>query len=237
MADRVDPMLLMIADISGYTKYLVRNANELAHAQLMLTSLLEAVLHRAKLPLQIAKIEGDAVFMYALAGDPTRWSRDRLVIRSRLAEFQRLFGERVQLLQAHNSCQCGACQNLSSLTIKFIVHFGQALQHRVGRYRELAGPDVILLHRLLKNSVPERSYVLATAAADRELELSQLAPLQPLTENVEEFGEVALVWTPELPRTVEPAPTGLRGWLAAKMALMWAMLRAGRRTFRALPVE
>ncbi len=237
MPDKVTPMLLLMADISGYTQYLVRNANELAHAQLMLTSLLEAVLQRAKLPLQVSKIEGDAVFMYALAGDAAQWSVDRLVIRSRLAEFQRLFRQRLQLLQDHHTCQCGACRHLSSLTIKFIVHFGQALQHRVGRHRELAGPDVILVHRLLKNSVPVRSYVLATAAADRELQLSQLAPVRAITEAIDEFGDVALVWLPELPHSPEPPARGLRGWIAAKLAAAWAMFLVPRRVFRALPFE
>jgi len=43
-----------------------------------------------------------------------------------------------------------------------IAHAGKALLHEVGGLHELAGVDVILLHRLLRNSVPGSEYLMLT---------------------------------------------------------------------------
>jgi len=43
-------VLLVIADISGYTRFMVATATELRHGQAIVTALLEAVLERAELP-------------------------------------------------------------------------------------------------------------------------------------------------------------------------------------------
>jgi len=37
MSDEVRPVLLIIADISGYTRFMTANAKTLAHAQLIIT--------------------------------------------------------------------------------------------------------------------------------------------------------------------------------------------------------
>jgi uncharacterized protein YndB with AHSA1/START domain len=61
--------------------------------------------------------------------------------------------------------------------------------------RELTGPDVILLHRLLKNQVPEQtgiaSYALFTSAAVEALDLAELKQdTKPYTADVDEFGRI-----------------------------------------------
>ncbi len=53
---------LLLADISGYTAFLTQT--ELDHAHEILTDLLETILDHFKPFLNIAKLEGDAVFAY-----------------------------------------------------------------------------------------------------------------------------------------------------------------------------
>ena len=53
---------LILADISGYTPYLA--GTELDHARDVLTELLELIVQHFKPLLNIAKLEGDAVFAY-----------------------------------------------------------------------------------------------------------------------------------------------------------------------------
>ncbi len=54
---------------------------------------------------------------------------------------------------------------------------------------ELAGVDVIIVHRLLKNSIAAREYILLTDAAQRDLPLN-LAPIAAAIEEYEEIGPV-----------------------------------------------
>ncbi len=59
------PAVLMIADISGYTRFVRVHGVSIAHAQQIISELLESVMDVIKPPLRISKIEGDAVFFYA----------------------------------------------------------------------------------------------------------------------------------------------------------------------------
>jgi len=56
---------------------------------------------------------------------------------------------------------------LDRLHLKVIAHHGQAVCKHVRGFEELAGPDVILAHRLLKNTVQTLDYVLLTEAFRR----------------------------------------------------------------------
>jgi Protein of unknown function (DUF2652) len=53
---------------------------------------------------------------------------------------------------------------LDRLHLKVIAHHGQAVFKHVRGFEELAGLDVILAHRLLKNTVQLLDYVLLTEA-------------------------------------------------------------------------
>ena len=61
-------------------------------------------------------------------------------------------------------CTCDGCTQAGELKLKFVAHVGEVAFQKVKRYTELAGVDVILVHRLLKNSVPIPEYVLMTDA-------------------------------------------------------------------------
>src|SRR5205807_10076273 len=108
--------------------------------------------------------------LYALQPDEPA-ARGRVaeeVVQQLDALFTAFNARRTELIEA-NICPCGACRNADKLSLKIVVHSGSALFHRVGKFDELAGPDVILAHRLLKNSLPQSEYVLLTEAARREL--------------------------------------------------------------------
>jgi len=53
---------------------------------------------------------------------------------------------------------------MQRLDLKFVCHHGEFIKHRMAGREELAGLDVIVVHRLLKNAMNERlnghAYVL-----------------------------------------------------------------------------
>ena len=151
--------VLVLADISGFTAFVT--AVELEHGPQIIGALLEAVMRRLAPPLEIQEIEGDAVF--ALGPDGALLPRAQLldVFDSAFAAFK----ETQRQLAADESCSCGACRSVERLDLKIVAHHGRFLRHAVGGRAQVAGVDVILAHRLLKNGVTtSRAYVLLTDA-------------------------------------------------------------------------
>lgn len=180
---------LLISDISGYTTYL--NESELEHAKETLTDLLQLLVEKTRPPLVISRLAGDAVISYCL--------RDSFILGQTFVESIEdsyvAFRKAINLMVLNNTCQCNACMNVNQLDLKFFVHHGQfAIQH-IGGHDELVGPNVNIIHRLLKNSVSEetglKAYTLYTTAAWDRLDLG--APGKGLIRHREVYEDVGAI--------------------------------------------
>ena len=60
-----DRVVIVLADISGYTRFMVENRTSAVHGQLCINSLVETLLEQVDIPLILQEIEGDAIFLYA----------------------------------------------------------------------------------------------------------------------------------------------------------------------------
>jgi class 3 adenylate cyclase len=156
-------VVLVVVDISGYTQYIKFNKTALLHAEEIISALLEAIIDQSKHPLTLNKLEGDAAFMFAVMGDS-----EAETIQDVLQQVQAFFvafkAKNHELSNGRASCPCDACQRIRELTLKAIIHQGEVAIKKVRQFEELAGEEVILIHRLLKNSVPSHEYILATEA-------------------------------------------------------------------------
>lgn len=185
---------LAIADISGYTRFLMLHSTSLLHAEVIITELLEAVIGKAQHPLTIAKLEGDAVFLYAVTEDASPAARDVL---KQAAGFFETFREKERELIACNTCRCPACQSIEKLQLKVLLHYGEIAVKQVQQFTELAGENVILIHRLLKNTVSAKEYILMTDTFHTLSGGIEGAETEFRTEHAEGIGEVAVrVWYP-----------------------------------------
>jgi hypothetical protein len=172
--------LLLIADIGGYTKYMSLHRLGLAHAQANIERLLESVID-AGAGLELIEIEGDAAFFSTSVteGDDAEVAS---AAKDAAVAMHRAFHERQERMVAGNLCSCGGCVQAGELKLKIVAHVGEVAEQRIRGRTSLAGVDVILVHRLLKNSVPVPEYILlsedlhrsdpvgAAAAVDQELE-------------------------------------------------------------------
>jgi hypothetical protein len=155
--------VLVIADIGGYTRFMKVHRINLAHAQHIVAVLLEAVIDGAGRKLKLAKLEGDAAFFYADA--PTTPDETKRA----LVSIRNAFLHRRDELVINRMCTCDGCTQAGELKLKFVAHVGEVAFQKVKRYTELAGVDVILVHRLLKNSVPITEYVHMSEPLHEEL--------------------------------------------------------------------
>jgi 2-polyprenyl-3-methyl-5-hydroxy-6-metoxy-1,4-benzoquinol methylase len=164
------PVLLLLVDISGYTRFMLRHEKELRHSETIVRELLESLIGQVDVPLRISRVEGDALFLYAVkSGDEEIWRRRGASLIDRLLRLFATFAQRLVEIGAYSVCNCHACRAVGDLKLKIIAHSGEAVIDQVAGHSTLAGPDVITLHRLAKNSVAEDQYMLMTEAAYRDL--------------------------------------------------------------------
>ena len=99
-------VLMVLADISGYTRFMLANEKSLAHSQLIIGELINTLLAQVELPLTLAKLEGDALFLYAVKG--ADWERVRGRISERLIAFFHAFGVCAAAPPARMSSPCAS---------------------------------------------------------------------------------------------------------------------------------
>jgi hypothetical protein len=97
-------IVLVLADISGYTRFMKMHTMSLLHAEAIITELLEAVLDHAEYPLTLSKLEGDAALLYAtLEDDVDDRAAAQDILRQVIAFFE-AFKTRERALIACDSC-------------------------------------------------------------------------------------------------------------------------------------
>src|SRR5262249_10882508 len=177
---------LILADISGFTEFVT--TTELEHGPPIIAELLEEVIRRISPPLEIHGIEGDAVFALGPNGAVLPPASLRAILRAGFEGFR----ARQREIAADDSCDCRACRSVDKLRLKAIGHHGPFYQYEVGGRVQVAGPDVILVHRMLKNGVAQRSdYALLTRPALQYMEVDPAGlGMRPHVETYEHFGDV-----------------------------------------------
>jgi len=217
-------VLLLILDISGYTRFMVSTSSTLVHGQLIISELIEALIDRAQLPLRIVELEGDAILLFAFR-DPgeAAWEGFRRGLFAKLQEFVTAFFAKMKEIMESNLCSCSACKHVASLRIKAIVHSGKAVEFRLRQFLRLSGPDVITVHRLLKNSIPSHQYFLLT---DSAWELLDEEHRGKFTAGSETYGDIGTIET-HVYIMESPGYTG-QPELTASKSISWSGKAMGR---------
>jgi len=153
---------IVIVDISGYTQFVKMHRTAMVHAEQIITDLMESVLDAQGPPLVLDKLMGDAAIFYS--SDDGDGDSSAEAIAAQVTRFFDAFSESEGVLVSCNVCICDACNQMGSLRLKAILHHGELILKQMGGSSELAGPDVILAHRLLKNSIVSDEYILMTEA-------------------------------------------------------------------------
>jgi hypothetical protein len=154
--------ILVLTDISGYTRFTRMHFTSLLHAEEIISELLAAVIEAAEFPLQVGQLEGDAVLLFAEVGP----GREAEAAHQAVAQVTRLFKafylrERA-LIACDAGCVCDACTQIGQLRLKAVLHFGEFRLEKMGGMHSLGGVDVKLVRSLMKPPISEQEYILMT---------------------------------------------------------------------------
>jgi hypothetical protein len=153
---------LVLADISGYTKFVANT--ELEHSDVLVRRMLNTIVASLEGRLEMVQLEGDGVFFVGegIAPELIQWLEGSyLTFHRRMRTF-------------------------------LIAHYGRYSRQRIGQTGQVHGIDVIVPHRLAKNSVPSREYILATRDLLQRLPEAERESFVPHTEDAAGFGQISL---------------------------------------------
>lgn len=240
MLARPEPACIVIADIAGYTSYLA--GVELDHAQDILADLIDTVVGALRPTFRLAKLEGDAAFTYAMTE-----TVDGSALQDTIEGCYFAFRRRLRDIGQASRCECDACIRIPRLDLKFIAHHGPVARQRIAGREELAGRDIIVAHRLLKNDIEAKlgivAYALYSEACVAAMGLADpaAAGLVEHRETYEHVGEVGgwvrdleAAWQGELERARivvgrDDAMLVSEGLLPGPPAIVWDWLTSPSR--------
>jgi hypothetical protein len=112
----------------------------------------------------VGELEGDAVFFHAL-GNAEELPELAKQVKEQIPRLFRAFTKGMKILSSRPQCSCEACSSIEELRLKQVVHAGEVAVEQIDRFEKLFGLDVIIVHRMLKNSVPAREYLMLSEPA------------------------------------------------------------------------
>jgi hypothetical protein len=181
---------LLIADITGYTMFLT--SSELEHAQGVLDALFNSIFAEIRAPIVLSNLQGDAALAYLPEASTPQRQFPLDAIERIYCSFANVLGA----MRLNTTCTCNACRNMGQLDLKFFLHYGTYATQMLAGRSELQGPEVIRLHRLMKNSVTKatgiKAYALVTEPAAEAIGLPDFfAGALRHVEPSDEFGDTA----------------------------------------------
>ncbi len=151
---KAEQTLICIPDISGFTEFMSDVDFELSSR--VIPSLLNKVIYSNTINLKVSEIEGDAVLFYRHGKLPKLTD-----LINQCRTFYTEFYKQLDVLRKAYSSDEKAIKIPQILGLKIVLHYGNEIASaQVGNRIKLLGEDVIIAHRLLKNDIEAKEYLL-----------------------------------------------------------------------------
>jgi hypothetical protein len=153
--DGLIPVFFCVPDITGFTKFIA--TSDINFSKEVIPALLRKLIEANILKMNVAEIEGDAIFFYKTG---------RLPAVTRVAEqckhLYKTFSDFLDNLQKSDPENYNKYLADTPLGLKIIIHYGNISQANIKGRTKLLGEDVIIAHKLLKNGIDELNYIVLT---------------------------------------------------------------------------
>lgn len=179
----VHDTIFILPDISHYTRFMAHDHFADQTAQFVIFSLINAMIKAASKTLELSKVEGDAVLFFV---DAEKHSKQ--VMGATLVDIFNAFDIERERLMASNLCSCKACPKIKMLDIKIFVHRGKTTRFKFRGSIDHFGQELIVLHRMMKNSISSDRYALITDLAAESIEFSEELHSEQLKMHIDDIG-------------------------------------------------
>jgi hypothetical protein len=189
MSDSLDsaPALIFIPDMNGFTGYISKT--DIKITKKVIPALLETIISANDLNMTMAEIQGDAVLFYRIGEPP---APNELVAQSKQTFLA--FSEKLEALSRELPDMAGSLPE--SLGIKIVAHYGKIGLTKIRGFVKLIGQDVIIAHRLLKNSTKTDEYLLISeqyASRFNKEELDRVFAFGELKYGQDEYPHIGVI--------------------------------------------
>jgi len=149
------PTFFCVPDITGFTKF-IANA-DIAFSKDFIAGLLRRLINANALKMSVGEIEGDAIFFYRTGRLPAIKH-----VAEQCKQLFQTFYDYLDIVEKEDPANYEKFLSKGALGLKIIIHFGHISAANIKGRTKLIGEDVIITHKLLKNSIEEYEYILLT---------------------------------------------------------------------------
>jgi hypothetical protein len=147
------PALICIPDITGFTRFMAET--DLEFSRKIIPPLMRSLVASNTLSLSVGEIEGDAILFYRFGDLPSLKA-----IAEQCKKFHYDFSQQLESLKKNFPEDFEKYISSSKLSLKIIVHAAEMTSTHIEGMIKLIGEDVVVAHKLLKNSVSDAEYIM-----------------------------------------------------------------------------
>lgn len=147
------PALICIPDITGFTRFMAET--DLEFSRKIIPPLMRCLVTSNTLSLSVGEIEGDAILFYRYGDLPSLKE-----LAEQCKKFYHDFVNQLESLKKEFAAEFARYESSSKLSLKIIIHAAEMTSTHIEGMIKLIGEDVVVVHKLLKNSVEEAEYIL-----------------------------------------------------------------------------
>jgi len=149
------PALICIPDITGFTRFMAET--DLDFSRKIIPPLMRALVASNTLSMSVGEIEGDAILFYRFGALPTLNE-----LAEQCKKFYADFNAQLESLKKQFPDDFAKYISSNKLSLKIVLHAAEMTSTHIEGMIKLIGEDVVVVHKLLKNSIEDAEYILFT---------------------------------------------------------------------------
>lgn len=190
MNNELIPTFFCVPDITGFTKFI--STADIDFSTEVIPAILRKIIDANLLKMNVAEVEGDAIFFYKNGRLPSVVS-----VAKQCVHIYETFVHFIEKLKISRPEKYEKYLSNNQLGLKIIIHYGYSHQVKIKGRLKLLGEDVIIAHKLLKNNIPESNYILLTdkyiSKIKTSKQLHNYFHWEELFEGIEEYDHIGKV--------------------------------------------
>lgn len=189
LSQDVLPALICMPDLAGFTRFMSETSMEFSKK--VIPRLLRSIVDANILDFRVSEIEGDAVLFYRPGPAPSLAS-----IVDQGKKFYMDFGRTLDEIKKEYADTYSKHVSSSRLGVKIIMHYGEISLSDIAGITKLFGEDVIITHKLLKNKVEQKEYLLLTEKLVKQFNQEEVLSLfssEAVLSNEEQYDHLGKI--------------------------------------------